>query len=127
MAVVAVVVGVLVWPTPKDARAANQYCRLTLDWNGIDSYDVNVHVVLYDASMVQVGQGDLTPDQNFEVWDGNINDNGTTPAYVEFDWDYDPDLVNGWQWYAPPNIPANPPELTVFVGSGTYLSVFLAQ
>jgi hypothetical protein len=127
MAVVAVVVGVLVWPEPDRAIAANQFVQLTTDWNNFgDNRDIHVTATLLDALGDPIeGPTALPINQDFTVWNDYLDDQGTTPTSVRFDWDYsngplEPDedmtwLRGGADCRGTVTVP--------FVGTGTYCTV----
>jgi len=98
-----IAVGVLVWPTPKEAMAANWPVKLTLEWFAIGDpwqRDVNVTAQLYTAGMNPIGVPvELIPADNNQTWTGFLPDGGHNPWYVRFYWDYDSDGQDeGYIW-----------------------------
>jgi len=69
LGVMLVVVGVLVWPEPKEARADGYVTfTVTLDWNGFDHSDCHMHLVQKDCMGGVIADDDFIPDGNYETW-----------------------------------------------------------
>ncbi|MBM3329414.1 MAG: hypothetical protein FJY67_08100 [Calditrichaeota bacterium] len=98
-AVMLIAVGVLVWPEPKQAMAADLDVQLTLTWNCEDAEDVEANAELLDAN------GDpfdppiiipLTPNAPFTVWSGTFLNVPAQASRVRFVW-----IELGLEWFPP--------------------------
>jgi len=92
-ALVALVVGVLVWPTPKEALAYDQLVTVTIDWNIDPTYNIAAHVNFYDANWGLTGSMNLTPNGTWTAWSGTylLLPVGTTRVKIYWD-----DSVGDW-------------------------------
>lgn len=95
VAVIAIVVGVLVYPVPKEALATNLVVKLEVtDWGWpIDPYDLTHVAQMYNNAMEPVGEPfDLL--LYFDgVYKGTFVDAPSYFTYVEIDWN-----GGGWDW-----------------------------
>jgi len=81
--------------------------QLTLEWFEQEApirRDVNATAQLFTAGLVAIGNPvELFPDDNFQEWRRSISDLGQNPAFVRFDWDYQPGgLDAGYEWASAP-------------------------
>jgi len=71
-ALVALIVGVLVWPTPKEAMAFDQQVTVTINWHGTPAYGIAPYVNFYDLSWGSTGSMNLSPNNDSTAWNGTF-------------------------------------------------------
>ena len=50
------------------ALAVNQKVTMTVDWNGLDRYDLNAYVLFYDSNWNPLGSMELVPNPEWTIW-----------------------------------------------------------
>jgi len=120
--VLLVAVGVMVWPEPKPAMAANWTATLSQNWNGFNMRNTNPTVQFYSATMAPIGNQVAMNDMIVQ-WDKyreTLDDGGATIYYIMFRWDYDPNgLDQGSEWRIPGGGPVVDPINGVPVQANT--------
>jgi len=119
--VVLIAVGVMVWPTPKEAMAGSWPVTLELVWQ--DGLPRNVHAtaqLFTDLGIPVSAPIPLIANQDFSEWTALIYDNGNTPAFVVCSWDYAPAGADlGFRWDDDGGQPDNPPCQEAALTGGT--------
>jgi hypothetical protein len=98
-------------------------CETDIAWGGAGARNVNAYAQLFAAGGIPIGDPVmLTPDQDYEDWTASISDQGGTPSYVVFTWDYFPNGADlGFHWETLAAQAGNPPGQAAAITSGTNL------
>jgi hypothetical protein len=122
LAVALVVVGVLVWPTPKQALAIDKTVQIFMTWDPHSpDYDVDATAQLLDCDGDEVGNPiALAANGNNTIFTGTFNDVPSYAYYVVFGWD----VAAGYQFVPEPftedaTVLLNWSGITVLVAGGT--------
>lgn len=117
VAVLLLVVGVMVWPTPKKAWAQNVSVTMPVTWgDGVNRYDIGASSELLHSDGTPfnpVLSIQLQDDGTHSTFSGTFVDPPSQAAKIRFSWN-----ENGWDWFSG-GVPIASPYTITFNWSGT--------